>query len=133
MLPIALVVLAQMARSGQIAGTALTAVPVDDQGGTVMCQAVRLRVVEYAVKVGGQDVPKLLYLATDLGDGDVYPCFAVATSFLPADPVCLAVSLAASGHRTSEASRSFSRIQISRALLSSCPFSTPCLAQVGSE
>lgn len=98
-----------------------------------MWRTVRLRVVEYAVEVGGQDVPKLLYLVTDLDDADAHPCFAVATSFLPADPVCLAVSLAASGHRTSEANCSFSRTQISRALLSSCPFSTPCLAQVGSE
>ena len=75
------------------------------------------------------------------GSGEVTPqaascaCsyFAVETSFLPADPVCLGVSLPASGHRTSEASRSFSSTQMSRALLSSCPFSTPCLAQVGSE
>ena len=96
-------------------------------------QAVRLGGRQFAVKVGGQDVPKLLYLVTDLVDADAYPCFAVATSFLPADPVCLAVSLAASGHRTSEASCSFSRTQISRALVSICPFSTPCLAQVGSE
>jgi hypothetical protein len=59
--------------------------------------------------------------------------FAVETSLLPADPVCLGVSLPASGQRTSEASRSFSSTQMSRALLSSCPFSTPCRAQVGSE
>jgi hypothetical protein len=78
-------------------------------------------------------VPRLLCLVPELDDVDAYPCFAAATSFLPADPVCLAVSLAASGHRTSEISWSFSRIQISRALLSSCPFSTPCLAHVGSE
>ena len=96
-------------------------------------QTVRMWVVEYDVKVEDQDVPKMFCLVTDLDDVDAYPCFAVETSFLPADPVCLAVSLSASGHRTSEASRSFSSTQISRALLSSCPFSTPCLAQVGSE
>jgi len=96
-------------------------------------QTVGRRVVENGVKVDGHDVPKMFCLVIDLDDAGAYPYFAVETSFLPADPVCLAVSLSASGHRTSEASRSFSSTQISRALLSSCPFSTPCLAQVGSE
>jgi hypothetical protein len=62
---------------------------------------VQVRVVEYAVMVGGQDVPEMFCLVTDLDDEKAYPYFAVEASFLPADPVCLAASLSASGHRTS--------------------------------
>jgi hypothetical protein len=42
-------------------------------------------------------------LVTGFDDADASPYFTVQTSFLPADPVCLGVSLPASGHRTSEA------------------------------
>jgi hypothetical protein len=45
-----------------------------------------MRVVEYDVKVEGQDAPETFCLVTDLDDADAYPYLAVETSFLPADP-----------------------------------------------
>src|SRR5258708_17471826 len=47
-------------------------------------------------------------------------------------PTFLPVSLASSGHRTSETQPSFSASQMLRAAMSICPLNTPCLAHVGS-
>src|SRR5437764_7732952 len=49
-----------------------------------------------------------------------------------ATAIRLPSSRPALGQRTSDAQPSFSKIQISRALMSICPLSTPCRAQVGS-
>src|SRR5258708_91804 len=47
-------------------------------------------------------------------------------------PTFLPVSLASSGHRTSETQPSFSASQMLRAAMSICPLNTPCRAHVGS-